>query len=396
MGSTISSTLATLPPLEVFILPTPEAYVTLLNIFQYFPLFTVAQWLTSWHPAGKTSKNSPLNLPGRLAWFAMEIVGPINLVYILYNLPARLNIQTLPVPNKLVASLYVLHYANRAVISPFFAAPSMSPIHFFIVASAMAFNWFNSTCLACWLVGYNIDTIPGYYPSSSASITTPETALEDSLARTAGTSLILPATGLVLFLLGMAGNIHAERTLFRLRREQADSKQSQKSKQDPATTTPSCPTSRAPSGDNKNKNKYDKIYVIPPQTGLFTSILYPHYVAEWIEWTGFAVVGTTVFPALSPPSLGLIPDVLSTSTSTTGAATAGGPVVHLAPWLVPAVWVAGKLRVPVLPLPAIVFVVNAVSNMLPHARWGRKWYVEKFGEEKVGGRGAAVPFVSWL
>ncbi|KAL5000747.1 hypothetical protein BDV10DRAFT_183220 [Aspergillus recurvatus] len=416
MGSYLSSTLNVFRPLRDFLLPTPEAYVTLLNIWQYFPLVTIAQWLTSWHPAGKTSNDSTFNIPGRIAWFAMEIVGPINLLYILTTLPTNLptlDIRTLPLSNKLVASLYVLHYVNRAIISPFFAAPSMSPIHVFIVASAAAFNWINSACLACWLVGYNVTTVPGYYPisglgSAEAALMTPEKILEDSLSSTMGTSLVIPAVGLILFFVGMAGNIYAERTLFALRREAAD-KQARQTSID---------TEAKEVTDTKKPNKYHKVYIIPPKSGLFASILYPHYVFEWIEWTGFTLLGTTVFPALSPPPL--IPDVLTTAFRSTpggipglgmglgagagagrassGAGSASGSTLQLAPWLIPAVWAAGKMRVPVLPLPAMVFVVNAVSNMLPHARWGRKWYVERFGEGKGGveGRAAVVPFVSWL
>ncbi|KAL2852853.1 ubiquitin elongating factor core-domain-containing protein [Aspergillus pseudoustus] len=373
------------------ILPTPEVYVTLLNIWQWFPLFTTIQWLTPWHPAGKSSVQSFFNIPGRLGWFAMEITGPINLVYVLHNLPSKLNIQTLPLPNKLVASLYLIHYANRAIISPFFAAPSMSPMHAFVVICAMFFNWFNSSCLACWLVGYNVSTIPGVYPNPSAPslITTPEKIFEDSLGGRIGTSLLLPSLGLLLFVAGMAGNIYSERTLFSLRRNEADKKKyNAQSKEQHLTTE-----------ETKNGNKYSKVYVIPPQRGLFTSILYPHYALEWLEWTGFALAGLVVFPALSPPSI--LPDVLSSSTSSPltlglGASLGPSPSLRLVPWLVPAVWAAGKLRVPVLPLPAIVFVVNAVANMLPHARWGRKWYVGKFGEEKVGGRGAVVPYCSWM
>ncbi|KAL6236104.1 hypothetical protein BDW75DRAFT_123026 [Aspergillus navahoensis] len=422
MGSSLSSTLNALLPLRNFILPTPEAYVTLLNIWQYFPLVTIAQWLTSWHPAGKTSsKDSIFNIPGRIAWFTMEIVGPLNLLYILTTIPAKLptlDIRTLPLSNKLVASLYILHYVNRAIISPFFAAPSMSPIHVFIIVSAAAFNWINSACLACWLVGYNVTTLPGYYPtfglgSAETALMTPEKVLEDSLSSTVGTSLVIPAVGLVLFFVGMAGNIYAERTLFALRREAADKQARQTSTDD---------TDAKDARDTKKPNKYHKVYIIPPKSGLFASILYPHYVFEWLEWTGFALLGTAVFPALSPPTL--IPDVLSTAFRSTtggipglglglglgtgagagagsasfGAGSASGSTLHLAPWLIPAVWAAGKMRIPVLPLPAIVFVVNAVSNMLPHARWGRKWYVERFGEGKGGveGRGAVVPFVSWL
>ncbi|KAL4878530.1 hypothetical protein BJY04DRAFT_110329 [Aspergillus karnatakaensis] len=409
MGSSLSSTLSTLPSLRDFSPPTPEAYITLLNIWQYFPLVTIVQWLTSWHPAGKgSSKNSLFNLPGRIGWFIMEITGPVNLLYVLSTLPPKLNIHILPLPNKLLAGLYVLHYLNRAVISPFFAAPSMSPIHAFIVIAAMAFNWVNSTCLAAWLVGYNVTTVPGYYPSASADglgLASPEKVLEESLTSTAGTSLMLPTIGLVLFFTGMVGNIHSERTLFRLRREAAEKQTSQAaSKKDDKRQDP----------EGRKTNKYAKVYTIPPASGVFSTILYPHYVFEWLEWTGFALLGTTVFPTLTSPSI--IPDVLSTSSApppklppsalylnalsgfrskeTLGLGFEQG--LQLAPWLRPIVWAAGKLRVPVLPLPAIIFVVNAVANMLPHARWGRKWYVERFGEGQVKGRGAAVPFVPWL
>ncbi|KAL2867933.1 ubiquitin-ubiquitin ligase UFD2 [Aspergillus lucknowensis] len=377
------------------ILPTPETYAVLLNVFQWFPLLTTIQWLTSWRPAGRYSYQSSLfNIPGRLAWSAMELVGPINLIYILYNLPAKVNIQSLPLSNKLLASLYLIHYANRAVISPLFAAPSMSPMHASIVACAMLFNWFNSSCLACWLVGYNVSAIPGPYPDSSSapSVMSPEKVLEDSFASNVSTSL-LPSLGLVLFFAGMAGNIYTERTLFSLRRAEADKRQPQKTAKKETTATEI-------GGENANPNKYSKVYVIPPKQGLFKTILYPHYVFEWLEWTGFALAGLMVFPALNPPP-SLIPDVLSTSASRStlelglGASGSSGPL-RLAPWLVPAVWVAGKLRVPVLPLPAIIFLVNVVATTLPQARWGRKWYIGKFGEKAVGGRGAVVPFWSWM
>lgn len=275
----------------------------------------------------------------------------------------------------------------------------MSPIHAFVAVSAMAFNWFNSTCLAGWLVGYNVSTIPEYYPPSSMGFTTPEKELENSLSSTAGTSLALPAIGLALFVAGMAGNIYAERTLFKLRRDAADtdSTTTTKSDENTVTTTKTDPDPTNTTASGEPKNKYHKVYIIPPPRGLFASILYPHYACEWLEWTGFALLGSSVFPTLAPPSV--IPDVLSTAFSgatAAGTAVAGPPPLRLAPWLIPAVWAAGKLRVPVLPLPAIVFVVNAVANMLPHARWGRKWYVEKFGGDKVGRRGAVVPFVPWM
>lgn len=302
----------------------------------------------------------------------MEIVGPVNLLYILSRLPPQLNIASLPLWNKLVAALYVIHYVNRAVINPLFANPSMSPIHLSVALPAVLFNWFNSSCLGGWLVGYETPVLGFRTDGVSGS------AL---FSRVSVVQQALPYVGLVLFGIGMAGNVSAERTLYRLRREEADRRyiaianekkekqeQGRQQEQDPE------PTPEA------TKNRYSKVYVVPPPKGIYHSILYPHYVFEWLEWFGFALAGTAVFPSRKP----LIPSSHATP-----------PIRNLAPWLVPAARLAEWLRVP-LPLPAVVFCVNAVANMLPHARWGRRWYVEKFGEEAVKGRGAVVPWVKWL
>ncbi|PYH47467.1 3-oxo-5-alpha-steroid 4-dehydrogenase family protein [Aspergillus saccharolyticus JOP 1030-1] len=392
MGATISTCWGNLPPLMDILLPTPDVYLTLLNIFQYFPLFTILQWLTAWHPAGKTSmKASIFNLPGRWAWCAMEIVSPINLIYILWKLPAKLQLHgtspssfALPLPNKIVAALFVLHYLNRAIISPFFAAPSMSPIHVFIMTSAMLFNWFNSTCLAGWLVGFEIPV----QPENAGSVST--TAAAAAAAAAAGGQptpflTVSTALGLALFFAGMAGNIYAERTLFRLRREEAARRAAQ-------------PKSDADTPARSTSTSTEKVYIIPPpSTPLFSSILYPHYVSEWIEWAGFALVGTAVVQsgATAATVLGLRAGAGAGAGIGIGAASGSITPLHLAPWLRPAAHLAAWLRQP-FPVPAVVFVINAVTNMLPHARWGRKWYVEKFGEKPLAGRGAVVPYCTWL
>lgn len=365
---------------------TPKTYAILVNIFQYFPVVrpfpsfpfvklsitnppkpnqtrpqsnetkqvTIAQWLLSYHPAGKTSlRSSPLNLPGRFAWCLMEIVGPLNLFHTLYT-SLDGNLSLLPWQNLLLAGLYVVHYVNRAVISPWFVTPSMSPIHVFVMVSAMGFNWVNSSCLAGWVLGYGLD-IEGFEGAVSGN------------GGDGGFGL-LPGIGLGVFVVGMVGNIHSERALFRLRREEGDKRAAKKGYA------------------NDTNDKYHKVYVIPPKQGVFHSILYPHYVFEWIEWFGFALAGTAIFPAGSD-------SVNPIAATATAAATV--PRIRLLPWLVPAAVIAEELRVP-LPLPALVFAVNAVANMLPHARWGRKWYVEKFGQEAVGSRGVAVPWCPWM
>ncbi|OGM47077.1 hypothetical protein ABOM_003746 [Aspergillus bombycis] len=349
MGST-SSTLNSLPPLQDLLHPTPETYTRILFIWQYFASLTIVLWLTTWFPMGKNSlKSSIFNIPGRLAWSVMELMAPLNLIYVMKALAPKLNtaLTSLPLPNQIVAALYLIHYANRAVISPLVAAPSMSPIHALITVSGLAFNWFTSTSLAAWLVGYHVP-VAGYrtdgFGDSDTSTTRP--VISD----------YLPYLGLVLFFLGMAGNIISERTFFRLRREAADQLHTQKE-----------------SHAKNAANKYSKVYVIPPAQGLFRFILYPHYVFEWLEWTGFILVGTAVYPA-------------------SGAVA---PELSLAPWLTPAAALAQRLRVP-LPLAAVVFVVNVVTSMVPQARLGMKWYLSRFGKDKIAGRGAVVPFSGWL
>jgi len=76
-----------------------------------------------------------------------------------------------------------------------------------------------------------------------------------------------------------------------------------------------------------------------PEKGLFAYVLYAHYLTEWIEWIGFWIFA--------------------------GAACG----------------------------PAATFVVNEVLSMLPRAVNGKKWYVEKFGKERIGGKWAVIPGV---
>ncbi|KAF2204252.1 3-oxo-5-alpha-steroid 4-dehydrogenase [Delitschia confertaspora ATCC 74209] len=86
----------------------------------------------------------------------------------------------------------------------------------------------------------------------------------------------------------------------------------------------------------KPVEKVDKVYVIP-KNGLFRYALYAHYFCEWIEWAGFWMIGG---------------------------------------WnCSPAKW----------------FLINEISTMLPRAIQGKRWYIKRFGKEKVGSRKAVVP-----
>ncbi|ROW17057.1 hypothetical protein VPNG_01275 [Cytospora leucostoma] len=80
----------------------------------------------------------------------------------------------------------------------------------------------------------------------------------------------------------------------------------------------------------------EKHYQIP-QAGLFRYMLYPHYFLEWVEWAGFYIAC----------GLGCVP--------------------------------------------ARTFVVNEIAAMLPRAVNGKRWYVEKFSEDKIRKKWAVLP-----
>lgn len=212
---------------------------------------------------GKTSApNSKLNLPGRYAWSIAESVGPINLLYILYSLPRKFKPEMnassslfgtgLPIQHEIMGMLYVLHYVNRAFVTPILLAPSMSPIHLTVASLMAVFQFMNSSSLAGWITY----------------------SARDSALLSSGTSSPLVSffsvVGLSLYILGLAGNIIAETTLFDLRRGAAK---------------------RKAKSEGRAQITYDKVYVIPPAEGLFKYILYPHYTMEWVEWAGYWILG---------------------------------------------------------------------------------------------------------
>lgn len=297
---------------------------------------------------GKTSTDSYLNLPGRLGWFLMEIVGPVNLLSQVMLLPpsdGSVSFPRLPRWNGAVVALYVLHYINRAIVNPLFVAPSMSPVHVFMALSGALFNYVNSQCLAGWALGFPLSTALPDTPSSKKSS-------------------VVPCLGLVLFFLGMAGNIRAERTLYSLRRDAANAGMDKKETKDKET-------------GHATTNRCDKAYVIPPARGLFSRVLFPHYACEWLEWLGYSLIGTGVACQCLP----------SPHASTSLSAQPGFPFATCYA-LVNRACVSLGLS---FPLPAVVFLVNVVATTAARASWGRKWYISRFGDEKVAGRKAVIP-----
>ncbi|KAK5012509.1 3-oxo-5-alpha-steroid 4-dehydrogenase-domain-containing protein [Cryomyces antarcticus] len=275
--------------------PSRENWELIVWGFQFFPLFTAAQWFISYYPQGKTSVESRFNLPGKWAWATMEAPGFITLLYVMYALPKQQGIESLPWANWTMAALFTIHYIYRALLAPLVLNPSMSPIHITVWASALIWQITNGLSLGGWLGGYGPTTVYDW----------------------AG-RLYMIEVGLVIWGWGLLGNMYHDDDLREIRRAagRRQKKEAEKTR--------------------KPVQSVDKVYMLP-KNGLFHYILYPHYLCEWIEWTGFWMIGG---------------------------------------------WGC---------VPARSFVLNEIATMLPRAVQGRKWYVEKFGKDKVGNRKAVIP-----
>ncbi|KAH9893862.1 3-oxo-5-alpha-steroid 4-dehydrogenase [Xylariomycetidae sp. FL2044] len=235
--------------------PSRENYDFILTLWTFYPLLVSVQWIVPhFYPMGKTSITSRFNIPGRIAWFTMEVPGFITLLYTIRTLSAQHGIEDLPWQNKVLAGLYVIHYVYRAVLFPFIQ-PSMSPIHAVVWASAVFFNLCNATCIGSWLGAYG------------------PTTQEEWHAR--NWSILQFSVGLVVFYIGLTANYFSDEELREIRRAEL----------------------RRQERLEKQGKSVDKHYEVP-NGGLFKYMLYPHYFMEWVEWLGFWIAaGVSCAPA---------------------------------------------------------------------------------------------------
>ncbi|KAK8180375.1 3-oxo-5-alpha-steroid 4-dehydrogenase-like protein [Phyllosticta capitalensis] len=291
--------------------PSRENWELLVWAWQLFPVVTAIQWVTDFYPQGKTSIESRWNLPGKWAWFTMEIPGFITLLYIMWSLPRELGLdEPLPWGNWTMAGMFTVHYIYRAILSPLVLNPSMSPIHPLVWASAIAFQLCNAISIGGWLGGHG-----------------PRTPLD-----WAG-HLYHAEVALVLWIWALLANMYHDDDLREIRR--AAARRSRKAVVE-RLRAEGKPVDDAAVDRECAKTSVDKVYMIP-KNGLFGYVLYAHYLCEWVEWAAF--------------------------------------------W-----WVGGWSCVP-----ARAFLLNEISTMLPRALAGRRWYADKFGEDKLEGRKAVIP-----
>lgn len=191
----------------------------------------------------------------------MELVSPISFIYMFYKSP--LGASGTPMqwnsPNAILALCFLVHYANRAIISPL-RTPSRSKSHIIVPLSAVAFNLINGSLMGTYLSSpYTRNFLNARSPTPFY-------------------------VGLTVWALGLIGNILHDEILLNIRRK-ANSK-------------------------GKGKAEAGEHYAIP-QGGLYTFVSYPNYLCEWIEWFGFAIAASPFPFALDTISIASISTVFS-------------------------------------------------------------------------------------
>lgn len=176
-------------------------------------------------PYGRhASRNWGPMIPNRLGWIIMEL--PSLITFILFFL---LGPNQMSIPLLVFFLLYTIHYTNRSIVFPFRTHTSRKLMPLLIIVIAIFFNLVNG-----FINGYYFGTISGGYAREW---------LYD----------IRFILGGILFLTGMAINIHSDNTLLSLRKA--------------------------------SRNGY-----AIPRGGFFKYISCPNFFGEILEWTGFAIM----------------------------------------------------------------------------------------------------------
>jgi 3-oxo-5-alpha-steroid 4-dehydrogenase 1 len=307
----------------------------MLHLVGSFLLRTVSSSLTVSTGRLHVSKfGITYELAGMKSWTIMELVSPALFIYGFVVSPLSYYTPRFPSwnsPQTLLASLYLIHYTNRALISPL-RTPSRSKLHIIVAISAVAFN-----CVNGYIMGsYLSSPVARIYLNSASTFQNP-----------------IFYVGLCLWGVGFAGNILHDEILYDIRRK-AMSKGKGKATEDSQTS----------------QNKH---YAIP-QGWLYHYISFPNYFCEWVEWFGFALASAPFPLDQSSFSLASLTSIFSISGI---LSTFSAPSHLFCPQLTP----------------PYIFFITEVLLMLPRAYRGHQWYIQKFGENYPKERKAVIPFL---
>ncbi|KAJ6257207.1 hypothetical protein Dda_8094 [Drechslerella dactyloides] len=271
--TTMDVTTALASAREVVFSPDAAVWRAHVRLFHFFPMLCpLMAAITT--PMGKTSISSILNLPGKLSWMLMELVSPLSFCLTIYlNCQSPLStLAALPTTHKVLTTLYFIHYANRAIISPL-RAPAYAPAHIVVLLIASAFNYLNAYGLAGWLLWHGRINTDGF------------------------AGKVRFAVGVAVWAVGFAGNVWHEDVLYEIRRraKREDAVLRDRKKTDVGGGMQVVDTGedrlvvRAPNGH---------IYEVP-QGGLYEYCWHPHYFMEWVEWTGYLIAAGWCPPAVN-------------------------------------------------------------------------------------------------
>ena len=267
----------------------------------------------------------------------MELISPVVFVYCFVTSPISYYSPPMPSwssPQTLLTALFLIHYANRALLSPL-RAPSRSKSHIIVPLSAIIFNSTNG-----FLMGSHMSSpMARIYLNSADTYRNP-----------------LFYVGLVLWGLGFAGNVFHDEILYDIRRK-AKSKGKGKAVEDPNSKSP------------QNQEHY-----AIPQGWLFDYVSYPNYFCEWIEWLGFALAAAPFPLSMSSVSFASLTSIFSKNTI---RAILSRPSHTFIPQLTP----------------PYIFLLTEILLMVPRAYRGHQWYKSKFGEQYPKERKIVIPFL---
>lgn len=231
-------------------------------------------------------------------------------------LPSLSTLSLLSSKQKVLASLFLIHYANRALISPL-RTPGRSPSSIVVVLCAIVFNLVNGSLMGSYI---SSDECSSYLQSVSTARFW---------------------FGVALWAAGFIGNVVHDEILLNIRRRQQ-----------------SAAAKKSDEGEKKEMH-----YAIPHGL-LYEFVSYPNYLCEWAEWIGFAI-------AASPT-----PSFLSTHSSRLFSPFT--PHSELANSFTGGLW--DILQAYTQASPPWLFVFAEIFTMASRAWRGHQWYRSKFPE----------------
>lgn len=191
-------------------------------------VFTVLFFVKAGYGLFVSAKWGP-SMPNRLAWTLMELPALAVFVLVWWHSGKGFDM-----PAAVFASLFTLHYAQRSLLFPFMIkGNSRMPV--LIVLMGTVFNVLNAVLMAISLFRF----VPAWYQQGSAGLLRPQVI-----------------AGLLLFVAGMAINIHSDSVIRHLRKP----------------------------GDTAHHL---------PEKGLYRYVTSANYFGEILEWTGFAIACDT-------------------------------------------------------------------------------------------------------